>query len=229
MSVHLLWLYWASVLFPWCGALQKWGEVRKKKLSRALEWHPAVFITCSSFLCSPAELGESHSRTLQRSSLRLCSLSLKPLWLVLLSSRFFSFYTPHCPPSVSLPLPLLLGLWNSVSPWRMSRVWKPLIGINECTFRSFSCLLGGAKIRPWKRSRKETGGSRKWKDRQKRRDRGRPREIAHQGGLCTLLGRYLNLGVCVELYHALSASSPPHQWEKALRKTIYPFSLMWRA
>lgn len=97
---------------------------------------------------------------------------------------FFSFYTPHCPPSVSLPLLLLLGLWNSVSPWRMSQVWKPLIGINECTFRSFSCLLGGVKIRPWKSvgERKRNRGESEVKRETKKIEIGAGRERLHIKG-----------------------------------------------
>lgn len=76
------------------------------------------------------------------------SVSLLPFFYTLLSLH------------LSLPFCLLLGLWNSVSPWRMSWVWKPLIGINEYTFRSFSSLLGGAKsgLKKEAGSGKETEG-----------------------------------------------------------------------
>lgn len=126
--------------------------------------------------------------------------------------------------SICLSLFLLLGLWNCVSPWWISRVWKPLNGIDECTSRSFSSLLGGAKSvlqkkkkrgKGWKRNRR----SWKWKRDKKEWDGGRLRAIALQGALCTLLGRYLNLGVCDAALPCFISLFPFHT---ALRKPFTP-------
>lgn len=151
--------------------------------------------------------------------------------LLLYRSLCFLFFYTLLSLHLSLPFRLLLGLWNSVSPWRMSWVWKPLIGINEYTFRSFSSLLGGAKSGLKKRrgAEKKQRESEVKRETKKERDRGRTKEIVHQGALCTLLGRYLNLSVCdavlpcfISLFSSLST-------EKSPQKTIYSFSLMWRA
>ncbi len=132
---------------------------------------------------------------------------------------------------LSLSFLLLLGLWNSVNPWRMSWVWKPLIGINECTFRSFSNLLGGAKsgLKKEAGSGKETERVGSEKRDKRERDRGRPREIVHQGALSTLLGRYLNLNVCDAVLPCFINLLSSLSREKSPQKTIYSFSLMWRA
>lgn len=126
-----------------------------------------------------------------------------------LMSSFFSFshttdypiilfflpflYTPLSPSVSPPPSPWTLEYCqpSKDEPSKEATHWDKWV-----CFQKFVQPPGRGKIRHYRREGEWKRNSEVKKETKYEQDMGRMRDTVHQGTLCTLLGRYLNLGVC---------------------------------
>lgn len=188
VSLHFPWLGLASVQYCFCGVelCRNEGKCVRKAFQDAGLTSCCIFhlLVLPLLSCWGRWVTNTHSHP----SSHLLSFALFHLYLWCSLVAYFLLYcinfSPRLQPLSSTPLES-----GKVSfPWQMRR---PLIGINDCAFISFSSLLGGAKsdLNREAESEKEAEGVRSEKWDKKEWDSHRLREIGHQAALCSLLGR----------------------------------------